>query len=265
MRVLLLFGGLLLGALVPYQGPQRFEFEVVTIKPHGPDVDAVIIGGACRNVDSPPARGPLNIGTGRCVLKKMTLKMLINRAYSLGAANGAVNQVILGGPAWTGTDEFDIEAKAEDPKTTQDEFLLMFQALISDRFKLKFHRETRELPALALLIGKNGIKLTESSGELQGMRESRRAGVVTATSQKMDMKTVARFLSGRLGVPVIDKTSLTGTYDFTLTWTADEAAPADTTAPTLLTALQEQLGLRLESQKIPAEVFVIDAVEKPLP
>ena len=211
---------------------------------------------------------------------------------------------IIGGPSWTGTDRWNIEAKAEEgsipPRTftdpgIPDPLMLMVQSLIEDRFQLKMHRETRELPIYELLVGKNGskVKLSEDQGPLQPPEKGspplpppQRGGPVPRGMMAVGRGnlnaggvTLANFvqvLSQQLGRPVLDKTNLKGLYDIKLQWSPElgqgqfppgvpepPPPPPDASGPSIFTAVQEQLGLRLESAKGPVEVLVIDSVEKP--
>jgi uncharacterized protein (TIGR03435 family) len=169
---------------------------------------------------------------------------------------------IKGGPDWIriGDDPFNVEAKAEDPgKATEQQLLQMLQALLIERFQMKFHRETKDVPGFALVVGKNGPKLKPASGDEPdagwGPSLKPGRGPNTLTARKYSMPKLADLLTG-LGDPVIDKTGLTGDYDFTLSW--DE-----TDGPQLSTALQQQLGLKFESQKVPASFLIIESAQKP--
>jgi uncharacterized protein (TIGR03435 family) len=164
----------------------------------------------------------------------------------------------------------------------------MLQALLADRFKLAVHHETKDLPVYSLVIAKGGFKLQESKPDetdpqgRTGMHISGSSGAMRG--QLVSMASLAQFLYGRLNRTVLDKTGLTGKYDFMLKWTPDQnqmqpaggfqatsggapggqpALVADAGAPDLFTAVQEQLGLKLESGKGPVEVIVIDHVERP--
>ena len=224
------------------------------------------------------------------------LQVLIHSAYQVED-----NQVS-GAPAWLTSERYDIEAKMESSvverirKLSDDERSAtrerMLQALLAERFKLAVHRETKELPEYALVIAKSGPKLQEAKpGEtypngIKGPDGIARAGFMRMgrgdlTAQGLSMSTVVRLLSQQLGRTVLDKTGLTGIYDFTLKWTPDESQDgplrgpepgqpgsgsspsSDSSGPSIFTAIQEQLGLKLEPQKGPVEVLVIDHVEKP--
>jgi bla regulator protein blaR1 len=210
----------------------------------------------------------------------------------LRIAFGVEDDHIIGAPGWVKTDRYDIEAKvsAEDApkldKLKRDQRNAMLQPLLADRFGLKFHHETRELPVYALVVAKGGPKLKESKPETAGtdgtparhMTMINGRGSIEGQGSTMD--NLAHVLSPTVGRTIVDKTGLTGNYDYTLHWTPDDApppmaggpdgarppgenAPADTSGPSLLTAIQEQLGLKLESEKGPVDVIVIDHIDKP--
>jgi uncharacterized protein (TIGR03435 family) len=202
----------------------------------------------------------------------VTLKLLIGQAYDVREFQ------ISGGPSWIGSDRYDINAKAEGlpDRVRPDVMRPLLRNLVEDRFKLKTHTESKEMPVYALVIGKSGSKLKASEGE---PGPSLRMGRGQLTGKKIAMAMLAQQLSQQLGRTVIDKTGLTGDFDFVLEWTPEpgqgggafggpppppEALPqADSSGPTLFTAVQEQLGLRLESQKGPVPILIIDSVEKP--
>lgn len=226
---------------------------------------------------------------GRFVASHITLRRVIQFAYR-------DNQQFLGGPDWLDRDRWNLEAKAADGTVPQrssafsmavpDTIALMVQSFLEDRFKLKAHRETRELPVYELTIAKSGAKVKLSDdqtppaailgggGQRGGPlpRGGIRLGRGDLEGQAQTMAIFATAL-GTLYVdrPVVDKTGLKGLYDIRLQWTPDNglaatvnpnAAPA-APGPTLFNALEEQLGLRLESAKAPLPVLVIDFVQKP--
>jgi uncharacterized protein (TIGR03435 family) len=134
----------------------------------------------------------------------------------------------------------------------------MLQALLADRFALKFHREMRELTVYSLAVAKNGPKLTAHQGAGYSSSSSS-AGSISA--MKATMAMLASRLERQLGRTVADHTGLTGEYDYRLTWAPEQAA--DSTGPSIFTALEEQLGLRLDSAKGPVEIIVIESAGKP--
>jgi bla regulator protein blaR1 len=222
-----------------------------------------------------------------------TLHMLIENAYDVQYFQ------ITGDPSWFKSEKYDIEAKmdgsvAEELRKLSDdqraaETRRMLQALLADRFQLKLHRDTKELPVYALVIAKTGLKVHEATpgdaypNGFKGPDSRGGAGMMfmegnggPVRGQGIPMANLVHFLSQQLGRIVVDKTGLTGKYDFTLQWTPDEsqgppggppgidnAPPPDTSGPSIFTAIQEQLGLKLESQKGPVEILVIDHAEKP--
>ena len=214
----------------------------------------------------------------------VTVRFLLDEGYG-----GIDNEQIIGEPAWSSTEGFDIEAKvapADVPtlaKMTFEQRRTMFQSILAERFKLAVHHATRELPIYVLTVGKGGPKFKESAPDDPAGTTPRRRGMMsnrgklTAMDAKLSM--FISILSRQLGRTVVDKTGLTGNYDFELEWTPDDggpqppprpadgsasgaAAPADPGA-SIFTAIQEQLGLKLESTKGPLEVVVIDHIEKP--
>jgi len=238
------------------------QFEAASIKP-----------------SAPMEMGRVNVGVqmlpgGRISMSGVTAKNLIQQAY------GVREFQIVGGPGWLGLERYDITAKPEGA-ATQDQVKVMMQALLADRFKLQFHRETKELPTYALVVAKGGPKFHESevvpegSDKPTGARMTMERGRFSV--QSAPVAALANQLGQVLGQSVIDKTGLTGNYDFKLEWTPDEGSerrmirapggdsptPADAAGPSIFTALQDQLGLKLESTKGPVEILVIDRAEKP--
>ena len=255
------------------KGPQ---FEVASIKPAAPDARGMYFRTT--------AGGTLNI-------TNMSLKEMIIFAWRLQPYQ------VSGGPPWLDSVRFDITAKPEN-KPKQDELQAMLKALLADRFQLATHPETKELPIYALALarkdGKLGPKLTEAkeggcitpdptqprAPQEPGKPPPRYCGQMMMAMRTLNIISgsvgnMAPMLARMLGRTVIDKTGLTGKYDISLEWTPDEAQlammppdlpkppPSEMQGPTIYTALQEQLGLKLESQKGPVEVLVIDRAEKP--
>ena len=191
-----------------------------------------------------------------------TLKMLIGMGWGVNVRE------VIGGPNWIGLDHWDITAKmpAEYDTRPQEQFLspqdpflkMMIQNLLADRFRLEVHRESREISGLALVVAKNGPRMAAAATPQGDDRLQGGNSYLKATN--FTMKALAQILSAR-GTLVVDKTELTGGYDFELRW----AMPDNTSGeqPALATAVEEQLGLKLESTKIPVEPVVIDRAEKP--
>jgi uncharacterized protein (TIGR03435 family) len=244
-----------LNAPVSYAQPQAGGtgpgYEVASIKPSTPGVT-----GRSINADD----------SGRLTTENTTLKDLMRAAY------GVRDFQIVGGPAWFDKDTYDIVAKPAGKSGPRD-FGPNIQKLLADRFQLHIHRETKETSVYDLIIAKGGPKLKEvSSDPRRGIRS--RPGVVTGMGASM--VNLARYLSQLLGSQVNDKTGLSGEYDFQIEYAPDEGpvnkglgdGPPTGTAdsargPSIFTAVQEQLGLRLTAAKGRVEVIVIDHAEKP--
>jgi len=229
-------------------------FEVASIKPATSGVNGV--RGGCRGIDSAyvAAAPPL----GRCVITDGRLSHLVGIAWDI------TMPMLKTGPDWIqrGDERFDVVAKAEYPaKTTEKQLLQMLQALLIERFQMKFHLESVQLPGFALKVAKGGPKLLPAKSEGSdisfgpGGKPGPNAGMLKA--QRCSMREFARMLSG-FGDrgPGVDRSELAGLYDFTLTWNNE-------TGPTLETALREQLGLRIESEKVQTSYFVIDSAKRP--
>jgi len=201
--------------------------------------------------------------------ENVSLKGLLQFAYGLPETQ------LLGIPGTIADKTFDIEAKVDDAaeldihKLTTDEGKLrkqeMVRALLAERFKLVCHMETRELPVYALVVAKGGSKLTptKSNGLLIGGSYGK------LTGEGLTVEGLARELAKSAGRVVVDKTGIPGRFDVTLRWTPDEGparlngVPISDPPPALFTAIQEQLGLKLEPQKGPVQVVVVDHVEMP--
>jgi uncharacterized protein (TIGR03435 family) len=231
-------------------------FEVATVKLAK---DPAGVRGGCHGIDShydaneAASAPPL----GRCVIRDGRLDHMLSIAYHLRSM-----AMIQGGPDWArmGGDRFNVEAKVEDPtKATEEQLYQMLQALLTERFSLKFRREVKDMPGYALVVGKNGPKFKEAKGEEASMSFGPNGkpgrGPNSVTMRKYSMSKLADLLTN-FGNPILDKTGLTGDYDFTLAWDEDAG-------PTLYTALHEQLGLKLEPQKVPVLYIVIESAQKP--
>lgn len=252
------------------------SFEVATVRPSRSD------GGFVN----------YQLSTARFHAENATVAELIKFAY-----NVKTDDQLPKDPGWIRTEKFDIDAKADDaevaamgkllPEEKFERFRLMMQSLLADRFKLKVSTQMKEIPVYALVVAKDGPHLTEAKVSPEetmhhmptlagGSKGELKAGMVSMTM-------FTWWLSGRADTGnrvVIDATGLKGSYDFTLNWTPDSGpaaegagggqgqagAPAvESAGPGFITALEEQLGLKLESRKAPVEVLLIDQVERPSP
>jgi uncharacterized protein (TIGR03435 family) len=231
-----------LAVSIPIIAFAQAQFEVASIKPVAAPADGNIISGI--NTSTP----------GLMRAQNVTLRRCIRGAYDIPAT-----RVLLApnGPKWFDQDLFNIEARADGP-ATDPEMMKMLQSLLAERFKLEFHRETRSLSGYQLVVGKKGILAKASEPETKASTNAKR-GVIDAKACSMDR--LAQRLSESLQVPVANTTGIAGGFDFKLEWSPDEAQRDG--GPSIFTAIQEQLGLKLESRKFPAEVLIVDRAEKP--
>jgi uncharacterized protein (TIGR03435 family) len=227
------------------QSNPKEEFEVVSIRPH---LGLVTVSS-----------NGINGATYRAVA--ITLMDLVTDAY------GIQEMQVSGEPGWADSDHYDIEAKAGgDGALTWDRARPMLQSMLAERFKMKARREMKEVAAYDLVVAKQGPKFKENTDPAAHARMGTSASLagihVRATKATMARLTIQ--LSINAGRPVVDKTGLNGGYDFNLAWAPDNSPAAiDGSTPTLFTALQEQLGLKLESSRTMQEMLVIESAEKP--
>ena len=241
-------------AQAPPTRPSFDAFEVATIRPAEPE----------------PGRFFKMQSAHRFYAKGHTLKSLVCAAYNLNPRS------VSGGPAWIESDRYDILAGTPgESRPNLDEQMAMLRKLLTDRFGLTFHHEQKELSFYALTVVRSGSKLKESTGPADSPPEL--ISVVYPDHVMLPARnaTVAQFVAmmqrAVLDRPVVDRTGLSGKFDFTLEWTSDESQfggalpppPAEPAKPGLFVALQEQLGLKLEALKGPVETMVIDRVERP--
>jgi uncharacterized protein (TIGR03435 family) len=250
-------------------------WDVSTVKPAGPDEH----------------NSMFNFMPDGIKITNVPLWMIVREAF------GLEDDHMFGGPAWSKTSNFDIEAKVSPEDAAKFKALKMEQrqqmmiAVLEERFGLKYHHETRDLPMYELVVAKGGVKMHESIPDAKGP-DSGGPGPAPSPGRHIlmmhrghiesvgtGMPGLARALSGQLGRTVIDKTGLTGNFDYKLDWTPEGAAlpmamggnPAavgnatsqDTDGPSIFTAVEEQLGLKIESTKGAVDVIVIDQLEQP--
>ena len=242
-------------------GPQRPSFEVASVRVHDPNDN--------KDTDNfQPYPG------GRFTASICSLWMLIHYAFQVQPYQ------IAGTPSWIKSEHYDVDAKPAEPHSNVDDIPLMLQALLEDRFQLKYHWETREQPGYDLVVVKPG-KLPASilkgdcpppfsNSELLP-KDAACGGLPNSPGHAKGYNLSARDLAGSLSwllsKPIVDKTNLAGRYDVELRWTPDSIemrsnAPSVDDAPNISTAVQEQLGLKLQSARVPVRVLVIDHVEK---
>ena len=281
-------------------------FVVASIKPAAPQEQGHIMVGM--------RGGPGTPDPGQITYTNVSLKNILVNAYGIKGYQ-------LSGPKWLDNERFDIAAKIP-AGTTKEQFKLMLQNLLAERFKLTVHHESKEMPIYALVVGKGGHKLRESAPEepapenppptpgadpagpaiprikigadgtpqlppgiaKNGTMMMMTNGRMILTANRQNLAGLTDTLANQLGRPVIDATGLTAKYDFSLDFAAEgttghmgmlpplppsdsgpsggASAGSDTSGPSLVTAIQEQLGLKLESRKGPVDYLVIDRIEK---
>lgn len=212
-----------------------FEVASVKVNPAGPD-------GA--NSYSPTP--------GRLRVTGASLKQLIQVAYHVPAGT------LFGTGGWIESDRFDIDAKAAG-KSTFDEDLVMLRALLVDRFQLRFHHETRQIKMQALVVAKGGPKFQASKDQDLKERVNIRATEISGVA--IPFGHFVSILAAQLGYPITNQTGLSGRYDLALQYVRDDSPGVD--GPSVFAALEDQLGLKLETRKGPMEVFVIDSAQRP--
>ena len=257
-RIFLLAAALLCAAapLAAQSTPANPEFDVATIK-----------------ASNPNQPGKQFMAKGHeFVTINTTLDDLITFAY------GIHTRQIAGGPAWIATDKFDLDGKSSGAdQPTDAQWKRMIQKLLQDRFQLTYHREPRELSVYMLTVTRGGPKMKPSEADPNSLPGSGFRGFGNMPVFNATMADFAGMMQGLvLDRPMIDRTGLTGRYDFTLRWTPDDSqfigmrppgmsmpgSDSPNAPPTLYTAIEEQLGLKLEATKAPVDVLVIDRVMK---
>jgi len=242
--------------ILPMDANASPSFEVVTIKPNKSDQknNSMLVG-----------RDEVLRATNYSLID------LVSFAYDVHTKQ------IVEAPAWTAIEKYDIVGKHDGQGTpSQEQWKEMLQKMLAERFSLKFHRDKKELSVYVLSVGKSGPKLTKSAADPKSLPSLGYRGYGQLVVHNVTIGDFSTdILQGQvLDRPVLDQTGIAGKYDFTLDWMPDDSqfpmfggklppAPEGYSAPPLYTAIQEQLGLKLEATKAPADVLVIDHVEKP--
>jgi uncharacterized protein (TIGR03435 family) len=228
----------------PAQEVRPLTFEVASVKSASPNQNAVDF------VVSPG---------GRLRITNLTLAEMIREAYQFKYYQ------VSGGPAWLDTDRFNVEAKPAG-QPARNEVMAMLQALLVERFQLKVRRETRQGSVYELLVASRGPKLKPSTADNSFLRLNRNTppdlqGVsYTIVGQKVSMAKLADDLMGYLQRPVVDRTGISGEFDFKIDYAIEGHSE---TGPSIFTALQDQLGLRLRTAKGPVQNLVVQKAERP--
>jgi uncharacterized protein (TIGR03435 family) len=238
------------------------SFDVASVKPHPQSADGrmrVTMNG-----------GPGSPDPGRLNYENVPLRAVILKAFG-------VRSYQLTAPDWAESERFDITAKIPE-ETTKEQFGAMLQNLLAERFKLSYHRDRKELPAYVLVVGKNGPKMTASDKPPAGGTSMRMMpGRATMNAAGVSMTQLVDMLANQVDRPIVEGTGLTGNYDFTLEFAPEMrnmpgrgVVPGEgggpvadvEAAPSLFTAVQEQLGLKLEPKKATLDLIVVDRLEK---
>ena len=245
----------------PITRPAFDHFDVATIKPTAPDWK----GGAYFRMQ----------GGHRFIVQNYTVQSLVAAAWNLPT------RLVSGGPAWSSTDSYDIVAGTPgELPPDRDEQMSMLRKLLLERFKLTFHRETKRILIYELRVANSGPKMKQSEGPPPEGRPAPVFSLFPVRRARLPARdaTMAEFASvlphGAVDRPAVDKTGLTGRYDFVLDWAPDEsdfdgmmrALPPladDSSEPGLFTAVQQQLGLKLVPARGPIDTIVLEHVERP--
>jgi uncharacterized protein (TIGR03435 family) len=219
----------------------KMQFEVATVKPND--------SGCCTS-----SRGTAD----QMMLTNQRLKNLVVLAYG-------VQPYQVTGPDWMDKARFDITAKYP-PGTKQEDRWLMLRTLLEERFKLTAHSEMKEMSGYSLQVAKTGFKLKPSDPGEASTTGGNQGPVWTFNARKIPMSVLTYELSDSLGEVVVDQTGLKGVYDFQLRWATNEGTSPGVGAvdavPSVFTALEETLGLRLQHGKVPAQMIVVEHVER---
>jgi uncharacterized protein (TIGR03435 family) len=228
-------------------------FDVASVKPSDPAARRMFVDA---------------MSGGKLTAGSVSLSWLVQFAYGLESYQ------LSGGPGWMSTSRYDVMARAQDPNAGQDQIRQMTQTLLADRFALKVHTESKELPIYRLITAKAAKGLRQipacAAPECPAF-DMLIGGQITARG--VTMEDFAHAMTDVTGRPVRNQTNLAGQYDFRLSWTPDDATPGavgprgspapDPTLASVFTSLTEQLGLKLQSDKGPVDVYIIDHAEKP--
>jgi uncharacterized protein (TIGR03435 family) len=205
--------------------------------------------------------GGMRIMPDGVLMRNLTILSLFTNAFVIRS-----DQQLIAAPAWTSTDAYDIEAKMDAETAAafrslkgeggRKQWQALMRQIFEERFAMKYHVEQRELAVYDLVVAKQGLKMKESAADEKGASSM---GPGRLIAKKGHVSNLIYGLPGAVGRLVIDKTGITGEYDIDLTWARD----SDSEGPSIFTALEEQLGLKLETAKAMADVVVIDHIERP--
>ncbi len=232
------------GALA--QGPEAApSFEVASIR--------LAQGGGGRGFEG--GRELIQVGPAGLTLRRVTLRVCVAWANN-------VKEYQVNGPDWIDQQRYDIVTKATGP-ASEEQLRLMLGSLLADRFKLVSHRQTKEMGARILTVGKGGPKFKESQAEGEGSIDPNLAKMEIVV-RRTPISELVNMLGKILRAPILDQTGLTGKYDITISidkYIPDKATPVDIIS-TVLTGIQQELGLKMENRKMPVDLVIIDSAER---
>jgi uncharacterized protein (TIGR03435 family) len=254
MRLALSYAFLATAIFAQEPAAPKLAFEAASIKPSN---------------TGRPGSG-INIQAARIRVMNATLKFLVGFAWSVQDFQ------LSGATGWIDSERFDIDAVSEKP-FQNGEARMMLQTLLADRFAVAVHRETSEKSGYALVVANKGPKLPKAEGDQSILFSRTPTGDTTLNATSISMAQFARALSSNLNAVVVDQTGLEGSFNASLQWTPDSSLrpligkngeplpppPADSAGPSIFSALQEKLGLKLESKKVPMEIIVIEHADHP--
>jgi uncharacterized protein (TIGR03435 family) len=224
---------------------QPTQFDVASVKASDPNAT----GGWVRFLPG-----------GRLAVENCQLSFIIQQVYGLRDFQ------VVDAPKWTGDWKFrfDIQAKG-DPSASREQLRLMAQALLAERFQLKVHRETREMPVYAMVAARRGFRLRVEKDDPPHIGPGGIASISPGVLQgrKVHMDDLIRVLAREVNRPILDRSGYAELFDFRLEWAPVDGQPTEDARLSLLDALQEELGLKLEAQRAQVEVLVVDSVERP--
>ena len=222
------------------------DWEVVSVKPSDPDDKYDFFNIKGRNV----------------VIRNESVMYILRTAY------GMQKSQFVGLPDWVKTERYNVDGVADAAGTPDaDQMHALMRKLLAERFGLKAHREQRQMDVYALTVAKGGPRMEPSKSApeaMPGNAGGQDNGRQTRKYWNVSMADLAPMLQFNLDRPVVDQTGIKGRYDFTMKWTVDQERATEPDAPPVLfTAIQEQIGLKLEATKAPADVLVVDAIQRP--
>jgi uncharacterized protein (TIGR03435 family) len=234
----------------------RLTFEAATVKRNTPaDPGGFFSFGGCRGIDSNPAATSSSAPPlGRCRFVGLSVTDLICKAYVRDTPL-LCGQAVTGGPSWTEQDRYDLDGKAEDPaEATEAQLFLMLQTLLTDSLNLQFHYQAKEFDGYLLVVPKKPSKLKVPSDDGPPSIEFFGDGRIVV--RHASMSYFASAITGMFHGPVTDATDLNGTYDFTLIREGNDI-------DSLIHAVEDQIGIRVQPGKVSTDIIVLDHVERP--